>query len=223
MLTRREFNSQVALGTVALGTIAGAEFGLNGCSSSPPSVSTILTEINNILTFIAPLGDGIAAVIEIADPAIAPAVQAAVAIYDKAIPAIEALIAQWAAAAASAQPGILSQIQAAITALQADVTSIISSITGVGAMVLAEINSITSAILGEISSLLKAIGSLGAIGGTSAALGKMASQPKYMKLAGPSAKTRRSNLVAELQVPTGTNIDAPCQALAAKLAALPLK
>jgi hypothetical protein len=215
--TRREFVGYLSAAGV-LGSVA-----LEGCSGGTPSVSTILTEVGNILTFIAPLGDGIAAVIEVADPAIAPAVALAVGIYDKAIPVIEALIAQWAAAAATAQPGILAQIQAAITALQTDVTNIINSVTGVSAMVLAEINSITASILGEISALLKAIMSLGTVGGTTAALGKMAGSPRYMKLAGPSVQTRRNNLVAELSVPTGTNIDAPCQALAAKLTGLKFK
>jgi hypothetical protein len=42
-------------------------------------------------------------------------------------------------------------------------------------------------------------------------------------MAGPNARTSRNNLVAELRVPTNTNMDAPRTALANKLAALQLK
>jgi hypothetical protein len=216
-VNRRQF-----VGYLATGAAAAT---LSSCGAGgTPTVASILTEANNILMFIAPLGDGAAAIVEIADPAIAPEVQIVVAIYDKAVPAIEQLLTDWAAASAADQPGILSQIEAAITALETDVKNIISSITGVSAVVIAEINSITASILGEISALLKAILQLQGAGGTTAALNKMAAAPyKFRSMAGPNAKTRRDNLVAELKVPTLTAIDPARTALAAKLAALPLK
>jgi prophage DNA circulation protein len=198
---------------------------LEACNSlGTVTVSSILTEADNILIFIAPLGDGAAAIIEIADPAIAPAVMVAVAIYDKAIPVIEKYLSDWAAASAANQPGILAQLEAAITALQSDVQGILNSITGVGATLLAEISAITSSILGEVSALLKAILQLKAAGGTTTAMAGIASHPhRYARMAGPNARTSRNNLVAELRVPTNTNMDAPRTALANKLAALQLK
>jgi prophage DNA circulation protein len=218
MITRRGFNTSLLVLSTG-GAVGLLEL---GCGKVTPA--TILTEIDNILTFVAPLGDGVASIIEIADPAIAPIVAAAVAIYDKAVPAIEALIASWAAASAAAQPGILAQIQAAIQSLQQDVQGIITSVTGVSATVLAEINSITAAILGEISALLKAVQSLVGAGGTMSAAIGMAQQPrKYAKLVGPTTKTRRDNLAAELAAPTGTNIDPALAALSAKLKGLELK
>jgi hypothetical protein len=204
-------------------TTAGATALLDSCAGGAPTVSSILTEVDNILMFIAPLGDGAAAIIEIADPPLAPLVQTAVAIYDKAIPVIEKYITDWAAASAAAQPGILAQLLATVQALQTDVRSIINSVTGVSATVLAEINSITASILGEVSALLKAIVSLGSAGGTTAALRRMAASRKYAKVAGPSVKTRRTDLVAQLLVPTGTPIDTARTALAQKLQNLNFK
>jgi hypothetical protein len=216
-LSRRSFIGHLTTG--------GAAIYLVGCGAGgTPTVASILTEADNILMFIAPLGDGAAAIIEVADPAIAPEVLIVVSIYDKAVPAIEQLLTDWAAASAADQPGILSQIEAAVTALQADAQNIISKITGVPATVLAEINSITSSILGEISALLKWILQLKTAGGTSAALHHMAANAhKYVKMVGPNAKTQRDILVKQLQVPTNTNIDSARFALATKLAALQLK
>jgi hypothetical protein len=221
-MTRRGFIGHLTGGGVLLASAGALEMSMFTCN--PPTVSGILTEVDNILTFIAPLGDGAAAIIEIADPAIAPIVSAAVAVYDKAIPTIEQYLADWSAAAASAQPGILAQIEAAIQALQADVKSILNSVTGVSGVVLAEINSIVGAIIGEISALLKDILQLQAAGGTSAALRGMVTQPhKLYRLAGPDTNTRRNNLAAELSVATNTNIDPARSALAVKLRAIQFK
>lgn len=203
--------SRIAL-TSAVGAIALVE---EGCTVT---LASVLNEAGNILAFVAPLGDGIAAIVEVVDPAVAPLVMAAVAVYDAAIPAIEKLLADWSAASASAQPGILAQIEAAITALQTDVMNIIGSIKGIPASALAEANLIISTILGEISALIKDIANLMSAGGTKASLSKM----KFAMYA-PDARVNRDSMVKRLKIPTGTPMDAPRMALADKLSSIQFK
>jgi hypothetical protein len=210
-LTRRAFNAILIVGgTVAL-------IPLEGCS-----LASALTEADNILILIAPLGDGVAAIVEIVDPAIAPAVIAADKIYDLALIAVENLLTEWAAASAAAQPGILAQAEEAIVTLQQDAQALIAAAQVKGAAAMAEITAIFGAVLGEIAALLKIIPQIGGMGGTTVALNAAAKSGK-LHFKGPLARSVRASLVNELSTPTGQPMDAARTELAQKLDALQLK
>lgn len=211
-ISRREFGRKALLLPLAVAIMQSA-----GCS-----LSSALTEADNILALISPLGDGVAAIIDIADPALAPAVTAATAIYDIAVKAVEGFLSKWATASATAQPGILSQAQAAVQALAADATNLIAAARVTDATTAAEVAAITAAITGELSALLTVIPQIGAMGGTSFALGRLAVR-KGFKTYGPSAKSVRSELAKRMSEPTGKPIDAARAALAVKLKSLQLK
>jgi|ERR1035437_1321805 hypothetical protein len=210
-VSRRTFNNILVLSSVGAATLFESNCG----------TASALAEADNILMFIAPLGDGVAAIVEIADPPIAPLVAAAVAIYDPAVTAVEQFLGDWSKASAAAQPGILAQALAATQALQADAAKLIAAAQVKNATAAAEIGAIFGALTGEIAALIKAIAHIGSLGGTKASLAKAANGK--MKMYGPDAKACRQNLVNELSLPTNTALDAPRAALAAKLKALQLK
>lgn len=203
-----------AAGAMLLGAVGFEE----GCN-----LASALQEADNILTLIAPLGDGIASIVEIADPAIALEVAAAVKVYDAAVAVVEADLANWSKASAAAQPGILSQAMAATQTLNADAAGLIKLAQVKDPTSAAQIASITSAVTGEISALLTVIPQIGALGGTTAALGRFVIRKGVNTWSQPSAKQWRGRLVKGLNESTGTPSDVPCKALAAKLKALPLK
>ncbi len=215
-MNRREFG-KVTLGGVAIMAI-GVEAGCD--------LASALTEADNIILLLSPLADGVAGIIEIADPPLAPAVMAADKLYDLAIANVETLLAQWAKASAAAQPGILSQALVAVQELNADSASLISSIAQIKGSEAAEIGAITSAITGEISALLTVIPQIGAMGGTTAAANGFAKKAMFGRVnlhGAQSAKSWRGGLVKRMKTPTGLPMDTARTALASKLEALQLK
>jgi len=217
LITRRRF------GLITMGGVAVLALGTEeGCN-----LSSALTEADNIIMLIAPLGDGAAVIVEIADPPLAPAVMAAVKIYDLGVAAVEKYLADWAKAAGSAQPGILSQAQAAVLALKNDVASLIAAAQVKSASAAAEIEVIFGTIVNEISALLTVIPQIGALGGTTQAMNaysKTVASGRAKNLYGVrSAKTHRNDLVKRFSRPTGTAIDPARTALGAKLSALQMK
>jgi hypothetical protein len=214
-------NRRDLIKSTVIGGLGAMTLTTEGCT-----LASALTEADNILIFIAPLGDGAAAIIEIADPAIAPAVAAAAKIYDLAVTTVEGLLKQWAAASASAQPGILAQVQAAVVTLQADASALIAAAQVKAASTAAEIGSIFGAITSEISALLTVIPQIGALGGTTAALNKLTQKSVFGRgnlYGGQSAKSWRSGLVTRLSTPTGQPMDTARVALATTLKGLELK
>jgi hypothetical protein len=221
--TRRDFGKTLGLAALALAT--GSSFLVSGCS-----LASALTEADNILLLISPLGDGIAAIVEIADPLIAPAVAAAVKVYDLAVTTVDGLLKQWAAAAAAAQPGILSQALAAVTVLQQDAANLITAAQVKATAAAAQISAVTGVVLKEIAALLTVIPQIGALGGTTAAAAMVVRKYATGGLFHHvnldhlrSAKQNRSDLVARLKTATGTAVDPACVNLAMRLEELPLK
>jgi hypothetical protein len=217
MMNRRQFSGHLvkgALGASLLGTVVIEE----GCS-----LSSALQEADNILLLLAPLGDGIFSIVEIADPPLALPLAGISKIYDAAVATVESLLAQWAKASAAAQPGILSQAQVAVQELNADAVNLISAAQVKNPTTASQIASITSAVTGEISALLTVIPQIGALGGTTVALRKATFFKGVDTWGQPSAKQWRSRLVKCLKDSTGLPMDTARTALAAKLEALPLK
>lgn len=218
MISRRGFIKNSG-GSVLLFTAVGsAAFFTESCN-----LASALNEANNIIKLVAPLGDGVAAIVEVADPPLAIAVAGADKLYDAGVVAVENLLSSWATASAAAQPGILAQTQAAIVNLQSNVNSLIVTAQVKNPTSLAEIGTITGAMTSEISALLTIIPQIGALGGTTTALSKVVQKHGLQLANHRSAKTWRGNLVKQMNTPTGTAIDAPRTVLAAKLQALDLK
>lgn len=217
-MNRREFVGDLTkkgIGLVLLSSVVVVE---EACT-----LESAINEADNILTLIAPLGDGVASVISIADPPIAPAVLAASGIYDAAVKAVENFLSDWATATAAAQPGILSETQTAVQVLNQDASNLIAASQVKDPTTAAEIGSITAAITDEISALLKVIPQIGAMGGTTAAARRLFLSKHVNLYSHRSAKSWRSVLVHQLETPTKTAIDGPRSELAAKLNKLSLK
>jgi len=216
-MNRRQFGGALVTGG-AVALIGLDTFMLEGCT-----LASALTEADNILKLIAPLGDGVAAIVEVVDPGIAVAVSAAAKIYDAAATAVENFLDDWAAASAAAQPGILAQAYAALQTLQQDAASLIAAAQVKASAAASTIAAIFSTVIAEISALLTIIPQIGAMGGTTAALARVAHNGRVSLYGHESAKWHRSHLVGILNVSTGTAVDAPAHALATQLSALPLK
>lgn len=221
-LNRRKFlvsgSQSVLASRVLLGVVAAEAITFEaGCTPA-----SVIGEAGNILTFIAPLGDGAAAIVEIVDPAIAPAVTLADGVYDVAVKALEDLLAKWSTASAATQPDLLDQIEAAAQTLSADAAQLIAAAQVKSTAAAARIAAIFGAVTSEISALLNLIPQLKAAGGTTTALQHMGIASK-VKFAGyKKAEAYRSDLVKQL-APTGdAAVDAKLAALNAKLNGLQL-
>lgn len=218
------------MGSISVALLLSLCLVVSGCS-----LAAGLTEAENIVKLIAPLGDGALAIVQLADPAIAPAVQAAAKDYDAAVPALETALSNWAAASASAQPTAFSQVEAAMTALQKSASGIISAIP-INSTAASVANDLTDAISEEVNSLASVIEQIQAGGGTTAAMQKVLDGYEYQVAATAPhtgkvslkthkrAKQLRNQLVKALSKPTGNpKVDAVRAHEAAQLKALALK
>lgn len=213
METRRSFLVKSAALTGAAKILAGTSLVgglafLEGCSASD-----WLQEASNIITLIGPLGDGVLAIVEIADPALAPGLQVIDLAYDAAYQAVAKYLADEAAALKSAQPGAIGQLESFVGVLKNDATNLVSGVAGIRVQPYeAEISSLTNAITGEVNAILSVIPQIKA--GV-----KNVKVPPVQ-----SAKELRKNLVKHFSSETGNaRLDAVRTALAIKLNKLDLK
>jgi hypothetical protein len=198
-MKRRTFLGRVASAALAFGTL-GCSALLTGCTIT---LADVLTEIGNVLQFIAPLISGVLPIVEVVDPALAPAVTAANAVFQAGVAAASDFLDQWSAASAAAQPGILGQLQAVASALQSDLSNLLAAAHVSDSTVSTEVTTIVTTATQEVAALLAFIAQLGTSGGTAAAL--HAAAKHYAGSLTPTADARAS-IVAHLRKPTG---DAP--------------
>ncbi len=216
-MERRSFLDTIGGAVLALGTLGCWSTLLTGCTVT---LADVLTEIGNVLTFIAPLISGVLPIVEVADPVLAPAVTGANTVFQAGVTAVSALLDQWSAASAAAQPGIVSQLQAAAQALQSDLSKLLAAHVS-DATTASEVAAIVTAATQEITVLLTFIAELKTSGGTTTALTNAAKH--YTGSLTPTADARAS-IVHHLRKPTGNApLDAVRQRIAKKLSEITVK
>ena len=215
-MERRSFLGRVGSAALAFGTLGWSTL-LTGCTIT---LADVLTEIGNVLQFIAPLISGVLPIVEVADPVLAPAVTAANAIFQTGVTAVSSFLDQWSAASAVAQPGILGQLEAAANALQNDLSNLaVAHVSDASAA--NEVTTIVTTATQEVAALLALITQLKASGGTAAAL-KVAAK-RYTGSLTPTADARAS-IVNHLRKPTGNApLDAVRKRVATKLSEVTIK
>jgi hypothetical protein len=170
---------------------------LTGCTIT---LADVLTEIGNVLRFIAPLVSGVLPIVEVADPVLAPPVTAANAVFQAGVTAVSGFLDRWLAASAAAQPSILGQIQAAANTLQSDLSSLLAAAHVSDASAASEVTTIVTTATQEIAALLNFIAQLKTPGNPAAAL--HAAAKHYTGSLTPTADARAS-IVDHLRKPTG--------------------
>lgn len=216
-MERRSFLGRVGSAVLALGTLGWSTL-LTGCSIT---LADVLTEIGNVLQFIAPLVSGVLPIVEVADPVLAPTVTAANAIFQAGVTAVSGFLDQWSAASAAAQPGILGQLQAAANTLQSDLSNLLTAAHVSDANVASEVTAIVTTATQEVAALLAFIAQLKTAGGTAAAL--HAAAKHYTGSLTPTADARTS-IVYHLRKPTGNApLDAVRKRIAGKLSEVTIK
>ena len=208
---RRDFLKGAGAGALVL-SVGGPLF-LTGC---PTTVADWLQEADNIITLIAPLGDGALAIVGIADPALALTLSLIGPAYDKAVQEVEKFLGDEAAALKAAQPGAVNQLKTFVNQLKSEAAGLI---TGVGGVTLqpyaAEISNITNAIAAEITAIATVIPALTSPN----ARANLKALPPVR-----TAKQLRGDIVAHLKHETGdTKLDATRAQLQFKLESLRLK
>jgi hypothetical protein len=216
-MERRSFLSRVGSAVLALGSLGWSTL-LTGCTIT---LADVLTEIGNVLQFIAPLVSGVLPIVEVADPALASAVTSANAIFQAGVTAVSGFLDQWSAASAAAQPDILGQIQAAANALQSDLSNLLAAAHVSDASAASEVTTVVTTATHEVAALLAFIAQLKTSGGTAAAL--RAAAKHYTGSLTPTADARAS-IVNHLRKPTGNApLDAVRQRIAGKLSEVTIK
>ena len=216
-MKRRSFLGTVGSAGLAVFTLSWSAL-LTGCTVT---LADVLTEIGNVLKFIAPLIAGVLPIVEVADPILAPAVTAANAVFQAGVTAVSGFLDDWSAASAAAQPGIWAQVEAAAQALQADIAQLLAAARVSDPTTSSEVVSITTIAAQEVAAMLTFIAGLKATGGTTAALNQVAA--KYTGSLTPAADARAS-IVAHLRKATGnTRLDVVRKALAKKLSDVNIK
>jgi hypothetical protein len=212
---RRTFLGRMSI--VWLAVLAGAIPFLEGCAIT---LADVLKEIGNVLTFIAPLVAGILPIVEIADPALAPAVSAANAIFQAGVAAVNGFLQQWSNASAAAQPGIMNQLEAAAQTLQSQLSNLLAAAHVNDPTTNGEVTAIVSVAVQEVGALLTFIGQLKATGGTTASLSKVKVSVRYSGSLDPVGDAR-SKMVKHLRKSIGNApIDAVRKQLSDKLDSL---
>jgi hypothetical protein len=216
-MKRRTFLGRVVSAALALGTLGWSAL-LTGCTVT---LADVLTEIGNVLEFIAPLVSGVLPIVEVADPVLAPAVTAANAVFQAGVTAVSGFVDEWSAASAAAQPSILGQLQAAASALQSDLSNLLGAAHVSDATVSGEVTTIVTTATQEIAALLTFIAQLKTSGGMSAAL--HATAKRYTGSLTPTADARAS-IVTHLHKSTGNvPLDAIRRRVAEKLSDVTIK
>ena len=216
-MKRRSFLGRVGSAVLTLGTLGWSTL-LTGCTIT---LADVLTEIGNVLQFIAPLVSGVLPIVEVADPPLAPMVMAANALFQSGVTAASGFLDQWSAASASAQPGILAQFQAAASALQTDLTNLLTAAHVSDASAASEVTVIVTTATQELAALLAFIAQLKTPAHTAAALNAAAKH--YTGSLTPTADARAS-IVDHLRKPTGNApLDAVRTRIAVKLSGVTIK
>jgi len=185
-MQRRKFLGRLGSAALAFGTL-GWSVVLTGCTIT---LADVLTEIGNVLQFIAPLVAGVLPIVEVADPVLAPAVTAANAVFQAGVTGASGFLDQWSAASAAAQPGILGQLQAATTALQSDLSNLLAAARVSDANAAGEVTTIVTTATQEVAALLTFIAQLKTPGGTATTL--HAAAKHYTGSLTPTADARAS-------------------------------
>jgi len=212
-MERRSFLGKVGSAVLALGTLGWSTL-LTGCTIT---LADVLTEIGNVLQFIAPLISGVLPIVEVADPLLAPAVTAANAAFQAGVTAASGFLDQWSAASATAQPGILGQLQAAASTLQSDLSNLFAAAHVSDASAASEVTTIVTTATQEVAALLTFIAQLKTPGHVSATAALNAAAKHYTGSLTPTADAR-SSIVDHLRKPTGNvPLDAVRKSIAKKL------
>lgn len=216
-MERRSFLGRLGSAVLALGTLGWSTL-LTGCTIT---LADVLTEIGNVLQFIAPLVSGVLPIVEIADPLLTPAVTAANAVFQAGVTAVSGFLDQWSASSSVAQPSILGQLQAAADALQSDLSSLLTATHLSDATAASEATTIVTTAAQEVAELIAFIAQLKTSGGTGAAL--HAAAKHYTGSLTPTADARAS-IVVHLRKPTGNApLDAIRKHVAGKLSEVTIK
>ena len=165
-MKRRSFLGRACSAILTLATLGWSTL-LTGCTIT---LADVLTEIGNVLQFIAPLVSGVLPIVEVADPVLAPAVTAANALFQAGVTAVSGFLDQWSATSAAAQPGILGQLQAAASALQNDLSNLLAAAHLSDASAASEVTVIVTTATQEVAALLAFIAELKTPNHTAAAL-----------------------------------------------------
>jgi pyrroline-5-carboxylate reductase len=126
-------------------------------------------EFISIVNLMAPAVSGVVGIIELADPALVPAVQLVVTIFNKEVPVVTQAYNDWKTAAAANQPGFLGALEATITTLRQDGLSLLTASQVKDTNKQAAIDNLMNSVLQEIAEITALVNQVKTGGGTTAA------------------------------------------------------